>query len=148
MESLNLNSNSKNVILDQLQTNKANKLQEIKNYLFNYVNKGTMICKITSANVKKEDFDPVISCSKSVANFKMPNLLKSKKKESKLNVIGGGIGGDGNIRKIDLEILVISDEFFDFLPKVKKNDKSKVKSKKRDADTSLTSFSKLLRSSN
>lgn len=61
---------------------------------------------------------------------------------------------DANIRKIDLEILVVSDEFFDFLPKVRKNTDSKkkktrVKNKKSNNldENSQTSFSKLLRNS-
>ena len=92
-----------------------------------------MICKITSENTKKGDFQPIPSSSKSVSNCKIPNLLKSRRKKAKCDA------AEAKLRKIDLEIVVASDEFFEVLPKVRKKAHSKNRARgkfKKIEDTS------------
>lgn len=106
-----------------------------------------MVCKITSSNnqyanthintnMSKKNPFPGNNSSKSLTNFNIPNQLKSKLKKMKET-------NEGNIKKIDLEILMISEEFFDFLPRVRKNNS---RSKNTNSLTNETNFSKLLRS--
>ena len=95
---------------------KVNKKIQIQNYLFNQVQKGTMICKITAVNTKKGSLNFMqpnqYDSSKSLSNCQIPNLLKTKLKQIKDQ------GGEINKKRIDLEIVMLSEEFFEFLPKV------------------------------
>ena len=77
-----------------------------------------MICKITAVNAKKgalNDLKPKnINSSQSLSNYQIPNLLKTKLKQIKEQP------SDKDKKKIDLEIVMVSEEFFDYLPRVQR----------------------------
>ena len=76
-----------------------------------------MICKITAVNSKHcalSELKPKnVNSSQSLSNYCIPNLLKTKLKPIKE-------APDYNKKKIDLEIVMVSERFFDFLPRVQR----------------------------